>query len=239
VPGDTNLVGVDRYEWERLLRRVRVSASAKHVGHACASYANADGTSIYPGTAKLAAVTGYTEKTVRVALKALRDVGLVQRVREGRRAGRAALADEYRLTRPLDLIDRVHLLDVYESAESVACDGRCHHKGSPVVVTGDPVGPPVMVTGDPDSDTPTTRRAAASDHRYSVPGTPVMSSGTPVTDAPNTGNGYPPPTHDHPCDQLKNQRDDHVRDVTTRGDGDMLAALQEFDRVAAARKAAR
>lgn len=227
MDGDGNLVGVERHEWERIIRRVRMSSSAKHIGHVCAGYGNPDGTSIYPGAEKLAAVTGYTEKTVRTGLKILRDLGLLERVREGRRAGRAALADEYRLTRPLDLIDRVHLLDVRESPETITCDQGCQHKGSPVISTGDQAGSPVTTTGDD--------LLYGVEHRYSVPGTPVMSSRTPVMSSPITGNEDPPPVHDQATYQPKDQPSDHLENSSTESADDLLAKLIEIDRQAGIR----
>jgi len=226
-------VDVDTYEWLRLVRRVRLNPSAKLVAFACASYANRDGSSIYPGAAKLAAVTGLTERTVRTALQTLRNTGLLKRTREGRRAGRAALSDEHKLTRPLDLIDRVHMLDLHESPETISCDRECQHKGSPELTSGDP-------QPDTPSDTPPKRHLYGVEHRNSVPGTPEMSSRTPEMNDRNTGNEFPPPVHDHPGDHLMDQRGDHLENSTTEGAGeidqaDLLAKLMEIDRKAGLR----
>lgn len=206
MPGDPNLQPVERYDWERTVRRVRMNPSTKLVALALASYANRDGTSAYPGAAKLAAVTGLTERTVRTALASLRDLGLLHRVREGRRAGRAALADEHDLTRPVDLIDRVHMLDVAESPETISCDRGCQHKGSPVLSSGDlPV------------DNPAQGRSTGQEHRKLTTGTPELSDRTPEMRDRNTGTQFPPPTPHRSPYQLQDQRDDHVLDVTTRG----------------------
>jgi DNA-binding transcriptional ArsR family regulator len=232
VTGDAALLDVDRYEWERIVRRVRLNPATKLVALAVASYANRDGSSIYPGAAKLAAVTGLTERTVRQSLKTLREIGLLHRTREGRRAGRAALADEHKLTRPTDLIDRVHMLDPHESPETSSCDLGCTHKGSPVLSSGVPVREPV----EKSVEKPSGGNSTGVEHRNSVPRTPELSSRTPELSDRNTGTQFPPPTHDHPGDHHPNQREDHLEDVTTEGaSDDMLAKLIEIDRMAEAR----
>jgi hypothetical protein len=60
----------------------------KGVAFALATYANTDGTSIYPGNERLTAVTCTADKTVRRALAWLREGYLIDRVREGSRGGR-------------------------------------------------------------------------------------------------------------------------------------------------------
>ena len=111
-----------------------------------ATYANADGTSIYPGNERLAAVTCQGDKTVRRALDWLRAGYLIERVREGSRGGRRALADEYRLTLPSDLLTRHKLLDPDETPVTVtgdkgsrAPDHRSNEPVSPVIEDGSPV----------------------------------------------------------------------------------------------------
>lgn len=128
--------GCDRYEWERVVRRVRLGAPAKNVALTAATYANRDGTGIYPGVAKLTAVTELSERSVREALKKLRGIGLLVRVREGSRNGRRAFADEYALAIPADLLERVGMLDPDESAAPGAAD----RFGSPAPGAGSPAG---------------------------------------------------------------------------------------------------
>lgn len=127
---------VDRYEWERLVRRVRLGAPSKHVALTMATYANRDGTGIYPGQLRLVAVTELSERSVRDALKKLRGIGLLVRVREGSRNGRRAFADEYALAIPADLLDRVELLDPDESPAAPAAD----RLGSPAPGSKSPAG---------------------------------------------------------------------------------------------------
>lgn len=140
--------GCARYEWERIVRRVRMPGPTKAVALTLATYANQDGTSIYPGNERLVAVSCYSDKTVRVGLEWLRSGYLVERVREGSRGGRRAFADEYRLTIPSDLLTRHELLPPDESPVAPTgdlaekdSDHRYLLPGSPVAETGSPVAP--------------------------------------------------------------------------------------------------
>ncbi len=209
--------GCARYEWERIVRRVVMPGPTKYVGLTLATYANADGTSIYPGNERLAAVTCQGDKTVRRALAWLRGGYLIERVREGSRTGRGGFADEYRLTLPSDLLTRHTLLDPDET---------------PVTQTGDhPVDnprSPVRQTGDNGSET--------QEHRSHRPVPPVTQSGTPVTQTGTTGHTDRTPTQYQPL-PLQDQRGHSVEDVTTRGD-DLLAQLIAIDELAARRRGA-
>lgn len=96
-----------RYEWEGVLRRLALPPSVKLVAAFCAQYGNLDGAEVRPGVDRLALETTHDERTVRTAMTALRDLGLLTRVRCGSAQGRRGLADEYRLTIPDDVADRV------------------------------------------------------------------------------------------------------------------------------------
>ncbi|MFE5837227.1 hypothetical protein [Arthrobacter sp. NPDC056493] len=106
---------IGRFEWERILRRIRVSVpSVKLVGFAMATYANADGTKIRPGQKRLAAVLGTSEMTVRRGQTELEETGMLELVFKGHSQGRGqagGYASEYRLTIPSDLLERVPLLE--------------------------------------------------------------------------------------------------------------------------------
>jgi hypothetical protein len=116
--------------------------SVKCVAFALATYANQDGSSIFPGNERLTAVTCQGDKTVRRALDWLRSGYLIDRVREGSRGGRRGLADEYRLTIPSDLLTRHVLLDPNETPVT-ATGGRQEHRSlsprTPVTEDGTPV----------------------------------------------------------------------------------------------------
>lgn len=99
-----------RYEWEGTVRRLALPRGVKLVAATMAQYANPDGTEVRPGRERVAEETGYSLKQVDRHLKTLRDLGLLKRVRMGSRNGRRALADEYRLVIPPDILDRVDLV---------------------------------------------------------------------------------------------------------------------------------
>jgi hypothetical protein len=101
---------MSRFEWERVLRRASLPPATKLVGFVLATYANKTGGSIRPGVQRLVDVTRQSRRTVMRALEHLRKVGLVERTFKGSSGGRRALADEYRLTCPVDLLDRMDLL---------------------------------------------------------------------------------------------------------------------------------
>jgi hypothetical protein len=211
-----------RYEWERVVRRCVLPAPVKAVAAYLAQYANADGTKVYPGVARLSAVTCLSERSVRGALTTLRDLALITRTRKGSSLGRQAMTDEHRLTRPADLLDRVHMLDPEESPASAACDPTCNHKKSPARPAAD-------------------KRPAAKEHRQVVQGTPAPHAGTPAPHDTNTGTSCTPPPNYQPIPPI-NQREDQLRDVSTEGQAldldDLKAQLIQFDELQARRRGA-
>ncbi|MFE7799051.1 helix-turn-helix domain-containing protein [Nocardia sp. NPDC057440] len=94
---------MDRFEWERIIRRLRIPAKDKYLALMLATYAESDGSRVFPGVDRLALVMCTGTATVKRQLATLRDLGLVERVKQGNR--HAGLADEYRLTIPLNLSD--------------------------------------------------------------------------------------------------------------------------------------
>lgn len=99
-----------RYEWETVVRRLALPRGVKLVAALMAQYGNPDGREVRPGRLLLAEESGYGLKQVDRHLKTLRDLGLLVRVRKGSAHGRRALADEYRLAIPEDILDRVDLV---------------------------------------------------------------------------------------------------------------------------------
>ncbi|WP_156370702.1 helix-turn-helix domain-containing protein [Nocardia arizonensis] len=116
VSGATrHMVPVDRFEWERIARRVQMHSTTKFLALMLATYADSDGTRIRPGVERLALVMCVSEKTVKRAFADLRALGLVERTKQGNR--HRGLADEYRLTVPSTLLDHP-MLDPNETAIS-------------------------------------------------------------------------------------------------------------------------
>lgn len=102
-------------EWTTILRRLRIGtvkvnrsktlrgSTVKAVGLALASYADADGSRIHPGIARLSVELEVEYKTVQEAIRVLRRFGLLRLVAEGYRRGNA---DTFQLVIPVDLLDR-------------------------------------------------------------------------------------------------------------------------------------
>lgn len=94
---------VDRFEWERWLRRVKLPPQVKYLGAMIAMYGDADGSHVRPGVDRLARVMGVTDRTVKRSLAELRQWGFLERVKQGNRW--AQHSDSYRLTLPSNLMD--------------------------------------------------------------------------------------------------------------------------------------
>jgi hypothetical protein len=106
------LTAVDPREWLRVWVRVLDDAPVKNVGFALAARADyKSGANIHPGCELLMQMTGIrSDKTVRDALKRIREMGFAWRYLEGSKAqfvmtkkGRKRPADEYQLTFPADI----------------------------------------------------------------------------------------------------------------------------------------
>jgi hypothetical protein len=100
-------------EWTDILARIRfgtvriagkniTGARIKAVAGRMASYADGNGTRVRPGIARIAVDLETDYGTARRAITCLRNLGLLDLVRSGGRRG----ADEFRLTLPVDLLDR-------------------------------------------------------------------------------------------------------------------------------------
>jgi hypothetical protein len=186
-------VRAERFDWERIVRRAPMSPRAKFLALVLATYASTDGRHVRPGVDRLAAVTGYEERSVRRALAELReDLRLIRRVSSGSSAGRRALTDEYELWIPEDLLERVELLSV---AESPAPDRRTPESGDEAENTGHPSPVAVdnqgQISGHPSPVMDRNTGHPRPDHRTSV-----QEHRTPVTGTPDTH--VPPPQQDQP-----------------------------------------
>jgi DNA-binding MarR family transcriptional regulator len=93
---------MDRFEWERCLRRFALGTPTKAVALMLASYADRDGGNIHPGVDRLAANLECHERTVRRHLTRLAERGLIEKTFSGSSAGRRRLADCWALTLPAD-----------------------------------------------------------------------------------------------------------------------------------------
>lgn len=112
-----------RFEWERLIRRAQLDPTTKYIALTLATYANGDGTRVKPGLARLMNVTGKSRATIGRALAQLRDLGFIEYTFQASRDGRKGTADEYRLTVPPDIIERIPMLDPEEDHVSPMSPG--------------------------------------------------------------------------------------------------------------------
>ncbi len=114
MPGPpAGLEAVDPRTWTLVWRRVLADPSVKNTGFALAAAADyKTGAQIHPGNELLMLMTGIKgDKTVRDALKRLRDWGFIWRYLEASKAEyivtkkgvRVKPSDEYRLTFPADI----------------------------------------------------------------------------------------------------------------------------------------
>lgn len=87
------------FEWQKLIRDVEMPPAVKNVAGWICSFADADGTRIYPGLARLMLATGLSRATTVQALTALRESGLLVRTKRG--GGRGSdKSDEYQIGVP-------------------------------------------------------------------------------------------------------------------------------------------
>ncbi len=124
APVRTALRGVERFEWERIVRRARIPAGTKYLALMLSTYADRDGTRVEPGVDRLAIVMQVSRKTVTRGLADLRELGFIQRVKQGNRWARQN--DSYRLTVPVNLVTSpdIALLDPDETEMSGGQDGH-------------------------------------------------------------------------------------------------------------------
>jgi hypothetical protein len=107
---------IGRYEWERLVRRARLPKPVKLLALVLATYADPDGSRVRPGLPVLASVTGDSERNVGRLLRHLvDDLGLLRQVARGGGRGGKGRASVYRLTIPVDLLDRLEMLSPEDS----------------------------------------------------------------------------------------------------------------------------
>jgi hypothetical protein len=179
----TDRIPVTVREWTDILARIRFgtvaiagktysAARIKLVAHRLANYADTDGTRIHPGIARLAVDLEIEYRTVRDTLAHLRRLGLLHLVRPATRRGHA---DEYRLTLPLDLLDRDDL-EVWTPTRHAQHTQKVRetHRGTSRTPTCTP-GPQDPAPTPADAGTPGPQDPAAS------PEPPVAATSTRTT----------------------------------------------------------
>lgn len=194
---------VGRFEWERILRRIRVTVpSVKLVGFAMATYASADGSNVRPGQRRLAAVLGTSEMTVRRGQSELEAIGMLDMITKGHSQGRGqsgGYASEYRLTVPSDLLERVPMLDPDEQNDQTPGSGHSTKDRTPL--SGESLEIPDIGEKTPDT------------HEE----TPDIWSETPDTHVP-------PPHHSH---HIKDHNKNHQPVIVAQADAQAREPKQE------------
>ncbi|MFI5955836.1 hypothetical protein [Cryptosporangium sp. NPDC051539] len=173
------LINADRFEWERLLRRIilpverdpkrRKSAPSPQnvmlVGLVGATYADPDGTRVRPGTKLLAKVTGLSEDVVGRCLRRLVAYGLYNQLESGSSYGRGQRASDYRLSYPEDLLERFELLPASELPDDETPPAPCGQPAVRVELTA----PAPCEQPDHTAPAPPVPAAVALDHTALAP----------------------------------------------------------------------
>ena len=103
--------------WTDVVRRARLGRTTKAVALMLATYADNDGSRVFPGVARLAVDCELTYNVIQTALRSLRTAGLIEVVRK---AVRRRHADEYRLILAVDVLDRIDVLTPAQVADAAA-----------------------------------------------------------------------------------------------------------------------
>lgn len=127
----THELGATVGAWNALIRRTRMADRQKLAALVVSSYADTDGTGIHCGVARLAVDLGASYRTAQRYLAWLREVGLIELVREGNR--RKRLSDEYRLIIGPDVLEHLEVLapDTYEEARTDMREARTRRNQAP------------------------------------------------------------------------------------------------------------
>lgn len=144
------------YEWQRIVRRVVMPQQHKLVALLLSTWADPDGTRVRPGLALLAGAIGRSERTAADVVRSLcQDWGLLEQTERGGGRGRSGRTATYRLTLPVDLLDRHVLL----GPDGIADPPEAQASGQ----SSDP--PEIQASGQSDPepvDNPIDRKSKAS-----------------------------------------------------------------------------
>ncbi len=94
---------VDRFTWERWIRRLVLPSGVKYTALMAITYGDLDGSRVHPGVELLARVMNVGTASVKRHLRVLRELGLIERVKQGNRHN--GDSDEYRITLPENLFE--------------------------------------------------------------------------------------------------------------------------------------
>ena len=165
-------------QWTDVVKRARLGRTVTLVALTLATYADSDGTRVFPGNARLAVDCELTYNVVQAAMATLRRAGLIELVK---RAGRRGTANEYRLTLHPDLLERVEVLSPAAVVAAAAHIRQARSVLESRRTTTRPVG------GQPADDNPGHGLSPADTTTHAVGGNPGTTT---------HGVGGPQPT---PC----------------------------------------
>jgi hypothetical protein len=179
---------VDRWTWIDIVRRAKLGRTVKGVAFLLATYADNDGTRVFPGIATVAVAAEVDYKTAKQALQALVKAGLLERVSSLRRRGSGS---EYKLILADVLLERTEVLSPaqFELAVETVRDRNRSGTGHRVPrtrravrATADPVqaDEPEASTGNgvPPTDSSTGRLTPQYGERRSAVHNHYMNTGT-------------------------------------------------------------
>lgn len=116
-------------DWRAVIKRSRLGFTTKAIALFVADYADyEDGTSVFPGVARLMVDSGASHGAIEKAMGELRKAGLLRLVRRGNR--RRGHSDEYALALPDIGEGGLRVLSPLEYAEAVAAAGRGRQKAA-------------------------------------------------------------------------------------------------------------
>lgn len=201
-----NLCPMEPLVWRTVVARCLLGSTVKLVAYTLANYASKDGSSVRPGVALIVKDTELGDRTVRDALEKLREVGLIERTFHASPTGLRDKADEYRLTFPEDLEERIAMWDPKRrkltrgGVEVAPPKPRTRQKRAkaPATPAGGSAGengePPASDAGGSTSESDETghengsvQGATAGNHRQLLPEPPA-------TDTKTTGRSCHPPS---------------------------------------------
>ena len=203
VASETLPFPLDKDAWVDIVKRSRIpvgkvkisAAMVKLVALACATYADKDGSRVFPGVARVATDCEITYQTATRAVGVLRSLGLLMMVSAPCRDRSSA---EYQLSITPNYLDYVHVLSP-DDVPGVARRLRNRHKGLATVT-------PIRHRGR--SNVPPAEIQSGGDHVTTNPGSGGDHVTTAGGDHVTTHHPEGPPTDDHPT------REDHRLKVT-------------------------
>lgn len=113
-------------EWTDYVRRLRLGRQVKGILMVFATYADGDGTRVFPGAARLAVDCEVSYNYASDVITFAREVGLIELVRRGNK--RTRRADEYRLIFGAQILDHVAILDPITQRAAIDLARAAHGK---------------------------------------------------------------------------------------------------------------